>query len=63
MSTVSRVADTGMGGSSGGFARTGAFSPEGFALLGAPVFAVWMAAIGVALLRRRPEFVPARSNA
>jgi hypothetical protein len=46
-----------------GFARTGAFSPDGFALLGAPVFAVWMAAIGVALLRRGPEFVPALSDA
>jgi hypothetical protein len=46
-----------------GFASTGAFSPSGIALLGAPVFAVWMAVIGVALLRRGPEFVPARSNA
>ena len=46
-----------------GFARTGAFSPDGFALLGAPVFAVWMATIGVALLRRGPEFVPARFDA
>jgi hypothetical protein len=46
-----------------GFARTGAFSPDGIALLGAPAFAVWMAVIGVALLRRGPEFVPARSHA
>jgi hypothetical protein len=33
-------------------ARGGAFSGSGVALLAAPLFAVWMAAIGVALVRR-----------
>jgi hypothetical protein len=76
MSTVSRVVDAEVGGATlglavaavhvlagVGLARTGAFSPDGIALLGAPVFAVWMAVIGVALLRRGPEFVPGRSDA
>jgi hypothetical protein len=46
-----------------GFARTGALSPDGIALVGAPVFAVWMAVIGIELLRRGPEFLAVRSDA
>ena len=38
-------------------ARGGAFSASGIALLAAPLFAVWMAVIGVVLLRRAARVV------
>jgi hypothetical protein len=38
-----------------GLARAGAFSPAGIAVFAPPLFAVWMAAIGVSMLRRGPE--------
>ena len=34
------------------FARSGLLSPDGIALAAAPAFAIWMACIGVVLLRR-----------
>jgi hypothetical protein len=46
-----------------GLARAGALSPAGIALVAPPAFAVWMAVIGVSMLRRAPEFVAGRSDA
>jgi hypothetical protein len=46
-----------------GVARTGAFSPAGIALIAPPAFAVWMAVIGVAQLRRGPELVAVPADA
>jgi hypothetical protein len=42
-----------------GLARAGALSPAGIAVVAPPSFAVWMAAIGVSMLRRGPELVAA----
>lgn len=42
-----------------GLSRAGAFSPAGIAAFAPPSFAVWMAAIGVSILRRGPELVAA----
>jgi hypothetical protein len=42
-----------------GLARAGAFSPAGIAVFAPPLFAVWMAAIGVSMLRRGSELVAA----
>jgi hypothetical protein len=42
-----------------GLARAGAFSPAGIAVFAPPLFAVWMVAIGVSMLRRGPELVAA----
>lgn len=44
-------------------ARGGAFSASGVALLAAPLFALWMAVIGVALLRRAVRVVIAQPAA
>jgi hypothetical protein len=45
-------------------ARSGAFSPGGFAVLAAPAFAIWMAMLGAVLLRRPvPLPVPAAVTA
>jgi hypothetical protein len=44
-------------------ARDGAFSASGVALLAAPLFALWMAVIGVALLREPARVVIAQPAA
>jgi hypothetical protein len=46
-----------------GLARAGALSPAGIALVAPPAFAVWMAAIGVSMLRRAPGIVAGGSDA
>lgn len=46
-----------------GLARAGALSPAGIALLAPPLFAVWMGAIGVSLLRHDPRLVAASADA
>lgn len=46
-----------------GLARAGALSPAGIALVAPPAFALWMAVIGVSMLRRAPEFVAGGSDA
>ncbi len=45
-----------------GLARAGALSPAGIALVAPPAFAVWMAAIGVSMLRRAPGIVAGGSD-